>query len=93
MPIICGKNDCQEFSGFDVVLFIQGGYWILEYSFDRFVYINQTVDLSTALLIESNASRFYQYHHMQSRRNGYLEFYRKTRFVRSLPFLIISASN
>lgn len=37
--------------------------------------------------------RVYQYHHMKSRRNGYLEFYRSTRLVRSLPLVIISAGN
>lgn len=35
--------------------------------------------------------RCYQYHHMKSRRHGYLEFYRTTRLIRSLPLIIISA--
>ena len=30
---------------------------------------------------------------MKSRRNGYLEFYRVTRLIRSLPLIIISAGN
>ena len=73
IPIVCGKNDenCKEFGGFDVVVFIHGGLWIIKYLFDR----------------------CYQYHHMKSRRYGYLDFYRKTRFIRSLPFLLVSASN
>jgi hypothetical protein len=34
--------------------------------------------------------RFYHYHHMKSRRDGYLEFYRVTRVIRSLPLIIVS---
>ncbi|CAF0758581.1 unnamed protein product [Brachionus calyciflorus] len=37
--------------------------------------------------------RVYQFHHMKSRRNGYLEFYRSTRLIRSLPLITISAGN
>lgn len=35
--------------------------------------------------------RVYHFHHMKSRRNGYLAFYRNTRLVRSLPLITISA--
>lgn len=37
--------------------------------------------------------RYYHYRHMQSRRNGYLDFYRNTRLRRSLPLYLISAGN
>ncbi|RNA32256.1 transmembrane protein -like [Brachionus plicatilis] len=37
--------------------------------------------------------RVYHFHHMKSRRNGYLAFYRNTRLVRSLPLIVISAGN
>jgi hypothetical protein len=40
IPILCGKNDenCRNFGGFDIFLFVHGGYWILKYSFDRFIF-------------------------------------------------------
>ena len=37
--------------------------------------------------------RFYHFHHMKSRRDGYLEFYRNTRYIRAFPLIIISAGN
>lgn len=73
IPILCGTNNekCTPFGGFDIVVFIHAGYWILKYMFDR----------------------FYHYKHMWHRRQGYLEFYRVTRWLRTIPFLIISAGN
>lgn len=44
-------------------------------------------------LIKLSFDRFYQYQHMNSKRHGYLEFYRETRFVRSLPLFVLSAGN
>lgn len=56
--------------------------------FDLVVYIH-----SCYWLLKYGFDRFYQFHHMKSRRLGYLEFYRVTRTIRSLPLLIISAGN
>jgi len=56
--------------------------------FDLIVYIH-----SAYWLLKFLFDRFYHFHHMKSRRHGYLEFYRVTRLVRSLPLTIISAGN
>jgi hypothetical protein len=41
-------------------------------------------------LLKFAFDRFYQHQHMVSKRNGYLDFYRQTRLIRSLPLLVIS---
>jgi len=56
--------------------------------FDLIVYIH-----SGYWLIKLIFDRFYHFQHMKSRRHGYLEFYRITRLIRSLPLLIISGGN
>lgn len=56
--------------------------------FDFAIYIH-----SGFWLIKLFFDRYYHYHHMKSRRYGYLEFYRNTRLIRSLPLYIISAGN
>lgn len=57
-------------------------------SFDMLIYIHAGL-----WLIKFLFDRFYHSKHMQSKRNGYLEFYRQTRLIRALPLLIISAGN
>ncbi|XP_078618014.1 transmembrane protein 192-like [Branchiostoma floridae x Branchiostoma japonicum] len=37
--------------------------------------------------------RYMRYQHFVSRRNGYLEFYRQTKDIRRLPFIVISAGS
>lgn len=44
-------------------------------------------------LVKFSFDRFYQYQHMKSKRDGYLEFYRETRLIRSLPLFVLSAGN
>lgn len=85
------------FQIFSVVLF-EAGVFLLPYfctsknvdfnSFDLLIYIHAGFWLLKLLF-----DRYYHFRHMASKRCGYLEFYRKTRLIRSLPLIIVSAGN
>ncbi|XP_002741424.1 transmembrane protein 192-like [Saccoglossus kowalevskii] len=57
-------------------------------SFSLLVYIHAALWLVIALI-----ERYLRYHHYMSRRNGYLEFYRQTKNIRRIPFVVVSVGN
>ncbi|XP_074652928.1 transmembrane protein 192-like [Tubulanus polymorphus] len=52
------------------------------------IYLHACVWLLTFII-----DRYLRYQHYFSRRNGYLEFYRRTRHIRRIPFFILSGGN